>query len=380
VSAFARGRRPAAAHVRVERATEHTVSASVMPMARGPRPGRGTRRRRFSTGSLRTGRAVAIDLGTANTVVYVRGRGIVLSEPSVVAIEERTHEVYAVGTDAQRMIGRTPASISAVRPLRHGVITDFEVTEAMLAHFMRKVLTGRFGRPRLVMCAPSGITDVERRAVIEASLSAGARDVHLIEESLAAAIGAGLPIAEPVGRMVVDVGGGTSEVAVVTMGALAVARSVRVGGYDLDDAITNHIRARHRMAIGTESAEAIKLAAGSAMPLETELVTSVRGRDLSSGMPRELELSSEEVREAIAIPVGEIMTGIHGTLEDTPPELAADITRHGILLAGGGSLLRGLAERINEETGMPVVLADDPLTCVATGAGMSLEELDALSR
>jgi rod shape-determining protein MreB len=349
-------------------------------MARGLRPGRGTRSRRLGGASLRTGRAVAIDLGTANTVVYVRGRGIVLSEPSVVAIEERTHEVYAVGTDAQRMIGRTPASISAVRPLRHGVITDFEVTEAMLAHFMRKVLTGRFGRPRLVMCAPSGITDVERRAVIEASLSAGARDVHLIEESLAAAIGAGLPIAEPVGRMVVDVGGGTSEVAVVTLGALAVARSVRVGGYDLDDAITNHIRSRHRMAIGTESAEAIKLAVGSAMPLATELVTAVRGRDLSSGMPRELELSSEEVRGAIAIPVGEIMAGIHSTLEDTPPELAADITRHGILLAGGGSLLRGFAERITEETGMPVQLADEPLTCVATGAGMSLEELDALSR
>src|SRR5919112_3448112 len=217
---------------------------------------------------MRSGGDVAIDLGTANTVIYVRGRGIVLSEPSVVAMDERTNEVYAVGLEAQRMIGRTPATISAQRPLRHGVITDFEVTEAMLGQFMEKVLASRFSRPRLIMCAPSGITDVERRAVIEASLSAGAREVHLIEESLAAAIGAGLPIAEPVGRMVVDIGGGTSEVAVISLGALVVARSLRVGGYDLDDAITNHIRMRHRMAIGTQSAEAIKLQVGSAVELD----------------------------------------------------------------------------------------------------------------
>src|SRR5918998_274116 len=278
---------------------------------------------------------MAIDLGTANT------------------------EVHAVGSEAQLMIGRTPASISADRPLRHGVIADFEVTEAMLRRFMEKVLSSRFSRPRLVMCAPSGVTEVERRAVEEASLSAGAREVHLIEESLAAAIGAGLPIAEPVGRMVVDIGGGTSEVAVISLGALVVARSLRVGGYDLDDAITTHIRTRHRMAIGTQSAEGIKLAVGAAMPLEEEIFTEVRGRDLSGGLPRELQLGSEEVRRAIDAPLGDIMAAVHGTLEDTPPELAADIAREGILLAGGGALLRGIVERIHTETGMPVRLADE---------------------
>jgi rod shape-determining protein MreB len=341
----------------------------------------GSGRRRTRVGRLRSGGDVAVDLGTANTVVYVRGRGIVLSEPSVVAIDQRTGEVHAVGADAQRMIGRTPATISADRPLRHGVIADFEVTEAMLRQFVGKVLHNRFARPRMVICAPSGITEVERRAVEEATLSSGAREVHLIEESLAAAIGAGIDIGEPVGRMVVDVGGGTSEVAVISLGGLVVARSLRVGGYDLDDAITNHIRLEHRMAIGSQSAEAIKLAAGSAIPLgDEEIQTSIRGRDLASGLPRELVLTSEEVRQAIAGPLAEIMTAIHATLEETPPELAADITTEGILLAGGGSLLRGLEERVARETGMPVRLADDPLACVATGAGMSLEELDTLPR
>jgi rod shape-determining protein MreB len=336
--------------------------------------------RRRSVGRLRAGGDVAVDLGTANTVVYVRGRGIVLSEPSVVAIDQRTGEVHAVGADAQRMIGRTPATISADRPLRHGVIADFEVTEAMLRQFVGKVLNNRFARPRMVICAPSGITEVERRAVEEATLSAGAREVHLIEESLAAAIGAGIDIGEPVGRMVVDIGGGTSEVAVISLGGLVVARSLRVGGYDLDDAITNHIRLEHRMAIGSQSAEAIKLAAGSAMPLADEIETSIRGRDLASGLPREIILTSEEVRQAIASPLAEIMTAIHATLEETPPELAADITTEGVLLAGGGSLLRGFEERVAAETGMSVRLAEDPLACVATGAGMSLEELDTLPR
>jgi rod shape-determining protein MreB len=321
---------------------------------------------------------MAIDLGTANTVVYVRGRGIVLSEPSVVAIDQRTGEVHAVGADAQRMIGRTPASISADRPLRHGVIADFDICEAMLRQFVDKVLRSRFSRPRLVMCAPSGITEVERRAVEEAALSAGAREVHLIEESLAAAIGSGLDIAEPIGHMVVDVGGGTTEVAVISMGGIVVARSVRTGGYDLDDAISTYLRLEHRMAIGTQSAEAIKLAIGAAEPLEEELRTRIRGRDLLSGLPREVELDSIEVRQAIDLPVAEIMTAVHSTLEDTPPELAADITRQGILLAGGGSLLRGFADRVHRETGMPVHPADAPLTCVAEGAGMSLEELDSL--
>jgi len=321
---------------------------------------------------------MAIDLGTANTVVYVRGRGIVLSEPSVVAIDQRTNEVHAVGADAQLMIGRTPATISADRPLRHGVIADFDVTEAMLRRFVDKVLRSRFSRPRLVMCAPSGITDVERRAVEEASLSAGAREVHLIEESIAAAIGAGLEIEEPIGRMVVDVGGGTTEVAVISLGAIVVARSLRVGGYDLDDAITNHLRLDHRMAIGSQSAEAIKLAVGSAEPLEEELETRIRGRDLLSGLPRELALESTEVRRAVAAPLNDIMSAVHATLEETPPELAADITQQGILLAGGGALLRSFADRVHRETGMPVRVADQPLTCVATGAGQSLEELDAL--
>ncbi len=342
---------------------------------RRPRRVDGWRRPRLRT----TGGDIAIDLGTANTVIHVRGRGIVLAEPSVVAMDSRTREVHAVGLDAQRMIGRTPASISAERPLRHGVIADFEVTEAMLRHFMQKVLPSRFSHPRVVMCAPSGITDVERRAVEEASRSAGARAVHLIEESLAAAIGSGLPVAEPVGHMVVDIGGGTTEVAVISLGGIVLSTSLRVGGHDLDDAITAHMRSEHRMAIGTRSAEEIKLAVGSAGPCEEDLHTTVRGRDLMSGLPREVALDGDEVRRALEAPVDEILGAVQGTLEQTPPELASDIARHGILLAGGGGLLRGLAERIGEETGMSVVVAGDPLNCVAYGAGAMLEELDALA-
>jgi rod shape-determining protein MreB len=323
---------------------------------------------------------MAIDLGTANTVVHVHGRGIVLSEPSVVALDERTGEVVAVGLDAQRMIGRTPAQISATRPLRHGVIADFEVTEEMLRHFMRKVLDRRRAHPRLVVCAPTGITEVERRAVEEAALSAGARRVHLIEEPIAAAIGAGLAIAEPVGRMVIDVGGGTSEVAVISMGGIVLSRSVRVGGYDLDEAIAAYIRGHHVTAIGSQSAEAIKLAVGSAAPLSTELLTSVRGRDLLSGLPRELELTSEEIRHALEGPVSDILEAVHATLEETPPELAGDIARDGILLAGGGALLRNFDVRVEAQTGMRARLAESPLTCVAVGAGHALEEPDALWR
>jgi rod shape-determining protein MreB and related proteins len=326
----------------------------------------------------RSARDMAIDLGTANTVVHVHGRGIVLSEPSVVAIDERTDEVVAVGVDAQRMIGRTPAQISATRPLRHGVIADFEVTEEMLRHFMRKVLDRRRAHPRLVVCAPTGITEVERRAVEEAALSAGARRVHLIEEPIAAAIGAGLAIAEPIGRMVIDVGGGTSEVAVISMGGIVLSRSVRVGGYDLDEAIAAHIRSQHVTAIGSQSAEAIKLAIGSAAPLGEELVSAVRGRDLLSGLPRELDLTSEEIRGALESPVSDILAAVHATLEETPPELAGDIARDGILLAGGGALLRNFDARVEAETGMRAHLADSPLTCVAIGAGHALEEPDAL--
>ena len=329
---------------------------------------------------LRSARDMAVDLGTANTVVHVHGRGIVLSEPSVVAIDERTGDVVAVGADAQRMIGRTPAQISATRPLRHGVIADFEVTEQMLRHFMQKVLDRRRAHPRLVVCAPSGITEVERRAVEEAALSAGARRVQLIEEPIAAAIGAGIAIGEPVGRMVIDVGGGTSEVAVISMGAIVLSRSVRVGGYDLDEAIGNYIRGAHVIAIGSQSAEAIKLAVGSAAALESELTTTVRGRDLVSGLPREIELDSAEIRAALAGPVSEIMAAVQETLEETPPELAGDIARDGILLAGGGALLRGFDVRVEAETEIRAYLADSPLTCVAAGAGQALEEPDVLWR
>jgi rod shape-determining protein MreB and related proteins len=331
-------------------------------------------------GSLRPVRDMAIDLGTANTVVHVHGLGIVLSEASVVAMDERTGEVVAVGADAERMIGRTPAQISATRPLRHGVIADFEVTEEMLRHFMRKVLGRRRAHPRLVVCAPTGITEVERRAVEEAAMSAGARRVHLIEEPIAAAIGAGVAIAEPIGRMVIDVGGGTSEVAVISMGGIVLSRSVRVGGYDLDDAIAAHIRNEHVMAIGSQTAEAIKLAAGSASALDEELVTSVRGRDLLSGLPREIELGSAEIRGALGAPLSEILAAVHDTLEETPPELAGDIARDGILLAGGGALLRNFDLRVESETAMRARLADSPLTCVAVGAGHALEEPDALWR
>jgi rod shape-determining protein MreB and related proteins len=330
--------------------------------------------------ALRAVRDMAIDLGTANTVVYVHGRGIVLSEPSVVAIDERTDDVVAVGFDAQRMIGRTPAQISATRPLRHGVIADFEVTEQMLRHFMRKVLERRRARPRIVVCAPTGITEVERRAVEEAALSAGARRVHLIEEPIAAAIGAGVAIAEPIGRMVIDVGGGTSEVAVISMGGMVLSRSVRVGGYDLDEAIAAYIRSDHLTAIGSQSAEELKLAVGSAAPLDEELVTSVRGRDVVSGLPREIELTSAQIRGALESPLSDILAAVHATLEETPPELASDISRDGILLAGGGALLRGFDQRVEAETGMRARLAESPLTCVAVGAGHALEEPEALWR
>jgi rod shape-determining protein MreB len=326
-------------------------------------------------------RDIAIDLGTANTLVYVRGRGIVLSEPSVVAMDSRSGTVHAVGSEAKRMIGRTPATISATRPLRHGVIADFEVTEAMLRYFIRKVLNSRRAHPRVVMCAPSGVTDVEKRAVEEACLSAGARQMTLIEEPIAAAIGAGLAIAEPAGKMVVDVGGGTSEVAVISLGGIVVSASARVGGYDFDEAIAGRARREHNLAIGQQTAEQVKLDIGSACALgDSELEAEIRGRDLVTGLPKEVMLSSEEVRRAFADPLEQVIEAVKGTLERTPPELASDIAERGILLAGGGCLLRGFDERLREETGMPVGLAESPLTCVAVGAGESLEEFDALAR
>jgi rod shape-determining protein MreB and related proteins len=321
---------------------------------------------------------VAIDLGTANTLVYVGGEGIVVSEPSVVATDSLTGEVHAVGAEAERMIGRTPATISAMRPLRHGVIADFEITEQMLRYFIRRVLDRRWAHPRLVVCAPSGVTEVEKRAVEEASLAAGARRVELIEEPIAAAIGAGIAIEEPVGRMVVDVGGGTSEVAVISLGGIVVSRSVRVGGYEMDEAIGHWMRNVHQLAIGSQTAEKIKMTIGSALPLGPERTMQVRGRHLLTGLPTEVTLHSEEVREAIGLPLREIIKAVADTLEQTPPELAGDVARHGILLAGGGTLLRAMPELVAQETGMPVSLAESPLTCVAYGSGQALAHFDAL--
>jgi rod shape-determining protein MreB len=322
---------------------------------------------------------MAIELGTANTLVYVGGRGIVVSEPSVVASDVNTGEVHAVGTEAERMIGRTPATISATRPLRHGVIADFEVTEQMLRYFIRRVLDRRRAHPRLIVCAPSGVTEVEKRAVEEASLAAGARQVHLIEEPIAAAIGAGLAIEEPIGRMVVDVGGGTSEMAVISLGGIVLFRSVRVGGYEMDEAITQYIRGAYKLAIGSRTAELIKIGIGSAMPLQQEEKFEVKGRHLLTGLPTAVMLSSEEVRAAIMPPLREILQAIRDTLEQTPPELSSDIARDGIMLAGGGTLVRGFPELVAGETGMPVFRADSPLTCVAFGSGQALDHFDQLS-
>ncbi len=323
---------------------------------------------------------MAIDLGTANTLVYVGGRGIVVSEPSVVASDSRTGRVHAVGADAERMIGRTPATISATRPLRHGVIADFDITEEMLRYFIHKVLDRNRAHPRLIVCAPSGVTEVEKRAVEEASLAAGARRVHLIEEPIAAAIGAGLNIAEPIGHMVVDIGGGTSEMAVISLGGIALSRSLRVGGYEMDEAITRYLRAEYALAIGSQTAEAIKIAIGSAVPLRPEETSEVRGRHLITGLPTQIQLRSEEVRSAIKGPLREIIDAIKDTLEQTPPELTGDISRDGILLAGGGTLLRGFPELVAAETGIPVFLAASPLTCVVTGSGQALDHFDQLSR
>jgi rod shape-determining protein MreB len=322
---------------------------------------------------------MAIDLGTANTLVYVGGRGIVVSEPSVVASDLATGEVHAVGLEAERMIGRTPASISATRPLRHGVIADFEVTEEMLRYFIRKVIDRRMAHPRLIVCAPSGVTEVEKRAVEEASLAAGARRVHLIEEPIAAAIGAGMEIEEPVGRLVVDVGGGTSEMAVISLGGIVISRSVRVGGYEMDEAIAHYIRSVYQLAIGSRTAETIKIQAGSAVPMASEDTVEVRGRHLVTGLPTAIELRTEEIRGAISGPLREILRAIRDTLEQTPPELSSDIARDGILLAGGGTLIRGFDRLVADETGMPVYLAESPLTCVAVGSGQALAHLDQLA-
>ncbi len=282
------------------------------------------------------GRDMAVDLGTANTLVYVRGRGIVLSEPSVVAIDQTTGDVHAVGLEAKRMLGRTPGTISAIRPLKDGVIADFDVTEQMLRHFIQKVHQHRFAHPRVVVCVPSGVTGVEKRAVEEATLSAGARQAYLIEEPMAAAIGAGLPVAEPTGNMIVDIGGGTTEVAVISLGGIVVSQSLRVGGDEMDEAIINHIKREYKLLIGQQTAEEIKLEVGSAHPLKEEVQAEVRGRDMLTGLPKTVILSSEEVRHALEEPIAQIIDAIKSTLDKTPPELAADIMDRGIVLAGGG--------------------------------------------
>ena len=327
------------------------------------------------------GRDLAVDLGTANTLVFIRGRGIVLFEPSVVAFSEETGQVHAVGSEARRMIGRTPATIRATRPLRHGVIADFEITEQMLRHFITKAAGSRFAFARVVLCVPSGITDVERRAVDEATRSAGARSVFLIEEPMAAAIGANLPVAEAVASMVIDIGGGTTEVAVIALGGMVVWESIRVGGYEMDDAIVDHVKNTHKLLIGQETAESAKIATGSAWPVEGELAdTQVAGRDLVTGLLRRATIGADDIRRALEPPVARIVAAVKDTLERTPPELAADLGERGIVLAGGGSLLRGIDERLRNEVGLPVQRVESPLTCVAEGAGRSLDELETLER
>ena len=326
------------------------------------------------------GRDMAVDLGTANTLVYVRGRGIVLSEPSVVAIDQRTGDVHAVGVEAKRMLGRTPGSISAIRPLKDGVIADFDVTEQMLRHFIQKVHQHRFAHPRVVVCVPSGVTGVEKRAVEEATLSAGARQAYLIEEPMAAAIGAGLPVAEPTGNMIVDIGGGTTEVAVISLGGIVVSQSLRVGGDEMDEAIVNHIKKEYKLLVGQQTAEEIKLEIGSAHRCKEEVQAEVRGRDMLTGLPKTVIITSDEIRRALDEPVSQIVDAIKSTLDKTPPELSADIMDRGIVLAGGGALLQGLDERLRHETHMPVHLAESPLTCVAVGSGRSLEEFEAIHR
>jgi rod shape-determining protein MreB len=327
------------------------------------------------------GRDMAVDLGTANTLVYVRGRGIVLNEPSVVAINTKNGAILAVGTDAKRMIGRTPAHIVAIRPLKDGVIADFDVTEKMLRYFIQKVHTrSLFAKPRVVVCVPSGITGVEQRAVEDATISAGARSALIIEEPMAAAIGAGLPVHEPTGNMVVDVGGGTTEVAVVSLGGIVTSQSIRIGGDELDEAIINYIKKEYSLMLGERSAEEIKIKIGSAFPTADEKQAEIRGRDLVTGLPKTIVVTAEEIRRAIEEPINQIVDAVKNTLDKTPPELASDIMDRGIVLAGGGALLDGLDERLAHETGMPIHMAEDPLLTVAIGTGRCLEEFEALKR
>jgi rod shape-determining protein MreB and related proteins len=317
---------------------------------------------------------MAVDLGTANTLVYVRGRGIVLSEPSVVAIDARSGEVHAVGLEAKRMLGRTPGTIQAIRPLKDGVIADFDVTEQMLRHFIQKVHQNRWAHPRVVVCVPSGVTGVEKRAVEEACLSAGARQAYLIEEPMAAAIGAGLPVGEPTGNIVLDVGGGTSEVAVISLGGIVVSESIRVGGDEMDEAIVQYVKKAYNLLIGEQTAEQIKIKIGSAFRLEQEEEMEIKGRDLVAGIPKTMKISSVEVREALSEPLQQIVDALMQSLEKTPPELASDIVDRGIVMTGGGSLLRGIDMLLREATNLPITVAEDPLSCVVLGTGKILDD------
>ncbi|NUM89530.1 MAG: rod shape-determining protein [Bdellovibrionales bacterium] len=325
---------------------------------------------------------LAIDLGTANTLVVAKDRGIVINEPSVVAVHRNSRgqtKVLAVGKEAKEMLGRTPGSITAIRPMRDGVIADFEVTQVMLRHFIKKATAEHsLFRPRIIICIPFGITQVEKRAVKESAQMAGAREVYLIEEPMAAAIGAGLPIMEPSGNMIVDIGGGTTEVAVISLGGIVYSKSVRVAGDKFDDAILNYIKRKYSLLIGERTAEQIKVTIGNAYPFEDEKTYEVKGRDLITGAPKTIEVNSEEIRDALAEPVSAVADAIKVALERTPPELAADIVDNGIILAGGGSLLANLDILIKEKTGLPVALAEDPLTCVVRGSGKVLEDIDLL--
>ncbi|MCQ9206493.1 MAG: rod shape-determining protein [Omnitrophica bacterium] len=324
---------------------------------------------------------MGIDLGTASTLVYIKNQGIVLCEPSVVAIQAGTSNVLAVGDEAKRMLGRTPGNIIAIRPMRNGVIADFEITEAMLRYFIKKVHNSRrLVRPRMVIAIPSGITEVEKRAVKDSALHAGAREVYMVEEPVAAAIGVGLPIQEPSGSMIIDIGGGTTEMAVISLAGIVFSKSIRTAGDEMDEAIINYLKKTYNLMIGERTAEEIKVKIGSAYPLDEELSMDVRGRDLVAGLPKMITVSSEEVRESLAEPVAQIVEAIRITLERTPPELSADLMEKGLILAGGGSLLRGLDKLISEETGLPVHIAEDPLTAVALGTGKVLSELKYLKR
>ena len=324
---------------------------------------------------------MGIDLGTANTLVYIKGQGIVVREPSVVAIRDDSKDVLAVGEEAKRMIGRTPGNIVAIRPMKDGVIADFDITQSMLSYFIQKAAAKKgVVSPRIAICVPFGVTEVEKRAIEEAARNAGAKDAFLIEEPMAAAIGAGLRIEEPEGNMVVDIGGGTSEIAIISLGGIVTAKSIRLGGDELDEAIVNYVKKEYSLMIGERTAEDVKIKIGSAYKEGDEIEMEIRGRDLISGLPKTMQISSSEVRDALRDPVNSIVDGIKSTLEKTPPELASDIMENGIMLTGGGALLKGLDKLVKEETGMPVKIAENPLHCVAIGTGKSVEDQEIFEK